>query len=106
MIAADCGRVAGLALIAEGYSSLHGFELEAAEAKDFLDDPARDDTDEAEADSVMDRLCAFHWAIAEAPAKTHQDMAVKVRQIAEGINKGKAAWDQRTVETLLEALES
>ncbi len=49
---------------------------------------------------------ALAWAMAQAPAHSREDMAVKLRQIVEGRDIGEAEGDQRTVETLLEALES
>ena len=56
-------------------------------------------------DGALDpRLCTLQWAIAEAPAKNHQDMAVKVRRWRLSIGTGEAVWDGRLAETLLDSL--
>ena len=104
----DQSRDAGLAILAEGFSSLRQFEEEADNIVAAFTDPSRPvgtDEYEAWASRSMDRLEALEWAIAEGSAKTNEDMAVKVRLIVTGLNAGRGVWDHRTAETLLEALD-
>lgn len=47
----------------------------------------------ADDEALHRQLGILGWAIAEAPAKNHQDMAVKVRRWRLSIDAGEAAWD-------------
>ncbi len=58
------------------------------------------DNDEA-ADLLYDRHTVLQWTIAEAPVRSTQDMAVKVRLWQRSIENGTAVWDDRLAETLL-----
>ena len=50
--------------------------------------------DEA-ADFLYDRHTVLQWVIAEAPARSMRDMAVKVRLWQRSIESGTAVWDDR-----------
>ena len=62
------------------------------------------DKSDNDTDFLYNRLTVLQWTIAEAPARSTQDMAVKVRLWQRSIENGAAVWDDRLAETLLAAL--
>ena len=95
-------HAAGLALVADGVSLP---ELERDVTAQIAAMEAKEPMTDEEAEPLTECLDALSWAIAEAPAHTRQDMAVKVRLWRLSIEDGEAFWDDRLAETLLEALE-
>ena len=97
----DPCRANALDLIASCTVNLANVEQDAEMLRRAVN---KSDNDEA-TDFLYNRLTVLQWTIAEAPARSTQDMAVKVRLWQRSIETGRAVWDYRLAETLLEALE-
>ena len=93
----DPHRTAALKMLADYSVSIPMLERDVQAVENKINAGADDE-------ALDRRLSTLQWAIAEAPAKNHQDMAVKVRHWRLSIGTGEAVWDDRLAETLLEAL--
>ena len=96
----DPCRANALELIAGGTVNLANVEQDVEMLRRAVN---KSDNDEA-TDFLYNRLVVLQWTIAEAPARSTQDMAVKVRLWQRSIESGRAVWDDRLAKTLLEAL--
>ena len=93
----DPHRTAALKMLADYSVSIPMLERDVQAVENKINAGADDE-------ALDRRLSTLQWAIAEAPAKNRQDMAVKVRRWRLSIGTGEAVWDGRLAETLLDAL--
>lgn len=94
----DPCRANALELIAGCTVNLANIEQDAEMLRRAID---KSDND---TDFLYDRHTVLQWTIAEAPVRSPQDMAVKVRLWQRSIETGRAVWDYRLAETLLAAM--